>query len=135
MNIAARKRANDELGDWIVNRLDELQTKGFSKNEAINKLGNKIDQWYAENDLINDRTESGERFAKKMGDNPGGLGTAPSNASDGTPVSEHFDQHGRRITTLGRDVNPFQIDARTLDLMSKSVKTGHASRLSWLRMV
>ena len=126
MNIAARKRANDELGDWIVNRLDELQTKGFSKNEAINKLGNKIDQWYAENDLINDRTESGERFAKKMGDNPGGLGTAPSNASDGTPVSEHFDQHGRRITTLGRDVNPFQIDARTLDLMSKSVKTGHA---------
>ena len=62
-----------------------------------------------------------------MGDNPGGLLSATSKAtSDGTPVSEHFDQHGRRITTLGRDVNPFQIDARTLDLMSKSVKTGHA---------
>ena len=47
-------------------------------------------------------------------------------AGSGTPVSEHFDQHGRRITTLGRDLNPFQIDEHTLDLMSKSLKTGHA---------
>jgi hypothetical protein len=60
----------------------------------------------------------------------GDLGSASNAAGHDingrTPVSEHFDQHGRCITTLGRDLNPFQIDEKTLELMSKSVKTGHA---------
>lgn len=71
--------------------------------------------------------EHGQEFLKKMGTNPGGLGSVKTTTnSDGSPVSGHFDQNGRRITTLGRDVNPFHIDERTLDLMSKSLKTGHA---------
>jgi HK97 family phage major capsid protein len=61
-----------------------------------------------------------------MGTSGGGLSTK---THGGKPVSEHFDQHGHRITTLGRDVNPFHVDERTLDLMSQSVKTGHAFRV------
>lgn len=123
-NLAVRERANDELGKWILKRRDELISKGYTQDQATSKLGNKIDQWTEENSSITCLKE----FGKKMGSNPGGgLGSVTSKATgDGTPVSEHFDQHGRRITTLGRDVNPFRIDERTLDLMSKSVKSGHA---------
>jgi HK97 family phage major capsid protein len=122
-NLAARERANSELGDWILKRTDELISQGFTPDQANEKLGNKIDQWAHENESIKIAQEA----IRRMGENPGGLGSVTSKATgDGTPVSEHFDQHGRRITTLGRDINPFQIDERTLDLLSKSVKTGQA---------
>jgi HK97 family phage major capsid protein len=62
-----------------------------------------------------------------FGGDVGSASNAAGHDIDGrAPVSEHFDQHGRRITTLGQDLNPFHIDEKTLDLMSKSVKTGHA---------
>lgn len=60
----------------------------------------------------------------------GDIGSASNAAGhdiDGrAPVSEHFDAQGRRITTLGKDLNPFHVDEKTLALMSNSVKTGHA---------
>ncbi|ORB70860.1 hypothetical protein BST44_22790 [Mycobacterium scrofulaceum] len=70
-------------------------------------------------------SNAGVAFGGDMAAHGGGLKTIGV-PHEGEPVSEHFDQQGRRITTLGRDVNPFRIDAHTLDLMSQSVKTGHA---------
>ena len=60
--ISARKRANDQLSAWIIKQVDGLKSKGFSEDQAIAKLGNKIDEWSAENDRI----ASGERIMSKM---------------------------------------------------------------------
>jgi HK97 family phage major capsid protein len=130
MNIAARRRANDELGDWIVSRLDELQTKGFSKNEAIDKLANKIDQWSAENDLINDRIESGERFAKKIGANPGGQKGYDGpierleNMSDKLSAAKFVGVDGRVIETKGAQLSPLNVDDQAVKAMDQHHRTG-----------
>jgi HK97 family phage major capsid protein len=119
MNIAARQRANDELGDWLLSRFAELQTKGFSKNEAIDKLRNKIDQWSAENDLINDRIESDERFVKKMGGNPGGqsgvkTATVETKARGVTPSPLTFSEaQYRGLFEAVKHSQPFRLEAET----------------------
>jgi HK97 family phage major capsid protein len=128
--INHQKQLEERKAD-LVRRNREFEKKGWPHegHPGVKEFDRDLQAWIYDAERFKwerDREEASKGLMKKMGDNPGGLGTAPSNASDGTPVSEHFDQHGRRITTLGRDVNPFQIDARTLDLMSKSVKTGHA---------
>lgn len=116
----------------LIQRHKQYETKGWPSDNspAVKEFDRDLQAWLDDAERFKwerEKEEACKGFMNKMGDNPGGLLSATSKAtSDGTPVSEHFDQHGRRITTLGRDVNPFQIDARTLDLMSKSVKTGHA---------
>lgn len=109
--------------DAALNRA--IETKNYAELDDLEKRINAISE--ARKDLdeqkaIDPRLAAVATYGGDLSMSTKGL-RAPS---EGTPVSEHFDQNGRRITTLGRDVNPFVIDERTLDLVSKSLDSGHA---------
>src|ERR1700749_3571506 len=107
----------------------KARIKGLKKNDlaAWDQEFQRFEADWKDFQRDKEVTEAGRKMSDKMQGTGGDLGSgARGPMGGGTPVSEHFGQHGRRITTLGRDLNPFQIDERTLDLMSKSVKTGHA---------
>jgi HK97 family phage major capsid protein len=132
LNISHIERRENELtaqAQAIEARFKEYQAQGEPEwmGKSIDRDMAAWQQAWDQIETARKNYESGQAFMTKMGTNPGGLGSVTTKSTgDGTPVSEHFDQNGRRITTLGRDVNPFHIDERTLDLMAKSVKDGHA---------
>jgi HK97 family phage major capsid protein len=124
-NFDARDREIKARATELQRRYKTVEAKGFPSAEAT-RLCKDIETLQDDQERLKWERSRSEATAKGRG-----FGNAAGHDIDSynngrTPVSEHFYQHGRRITILGRDVNPFQIDDRTLDLMSKSVKTGHA---------
>lgn len=78
--LDARKKANEELGIWISNKVADLQTKGFTKKQAYARYDAKVNQFLDEKETL-DRAasaiEAGDAFTKKLGGNPGDLGSEP----------------------------------------------------------
>jgi HK97 family phage major capsid protein len=124
--INARERELKSRADALQRRMD-VSTKNMSA-ETYTSIRAEFNAIQAEKKALN-----AERDAYNAGlkmNNWGDAGTAPRLHGDGriagTPVSEHFGKDGKRITTLGADLNPFVITEKTLDLVSESIQSGHA---------
>lgn len=129
--IAAKRARLDAEAAEIIVAIDEaMETKQYGDLDSFQKQIDAIEE--AKKDLERDEEvhkglDADPRYAALRGNGDIGAASKAAGHTNGrAPVSEHFDKDGRRITTLGRDINPFQIDERTLELMSKSVKDGHA---------
>lgn len=108
----ARRNQNDEFGRRILDGIKDLKKKGFTGDQAREKYGSQMDKWTEENDYL-DRDEAiFEGFMKKMGDNPGGIGTQPD-------VTYELGAKG-----LGKQVYPFGFPKGEVKAAYESVKRG-----------
>lgn len=108
----ARRNQNNEFGRRILDCIKDLKKKGFTEEQAHEKYGSQMDKWIEENDYL-DRDESiFEGFMKKMGDNPGGIGTQPD-------VTYELGAKG-----LGKQVYPFGLPKAEVKAAYEAVKRG-----------
>jgi HK97 family phage major capsid protein len=129
-NVAARERANNELGDWILKRKDELISKGFTPDQAIEKLGNQIDKWTDENESIIYAKKTGSKYAKLRGGddipNPKFAKNieGQKNMSDRLTGAKFVGVDGRVIETKGAQLSPLDIDDEAIKAMDQHHRTG-----------
>jgi HK97 family phage major capsid protein len=112
----ARVKANTELGIYISNRIAALKAKGVSDEEAWKRYEKTAENFMREKEELDRAKEihdAGEAFTKKMGGNPGGLGSTP-NASN----------YQLGAKGLGRDVCPFGLPRSDVKKAYEAVKRG-----------
>jgi HK97 family phage major capsid protein len=139
-NLEARKRANENLRLWLKGRAEELETKGFTRSQIAEKLGNKLEQWSGEKEAIEQLESAAKSFMEKFNGadptsiNPHGEATLKGIPVTGSKaVSENFDKQGRPITTTMRDLNPLVFDDHALNTIQKSMELGApADKSDWM---
>jgi HK97 family phage major capsid protein len=108
--IEVRQKANNELGIWINNRIDEMQTKGFSKDAAYAKYDHKVKEWHDEQedlDRAKEANKAGNALAGKLGGNPGDV-----RGSD----------YATKKSVTGKQLSPLAFDESSMKAMYKAFK-------------
>lgn len=98
MNISPHS-STDEYGTAVMDAFDDLIRKGFSRDQATEKLGPHLDK------LIKRRNS--EEFVKRMGNNPAGLGASSVPMA---PVEYPLGAKG-----LGKDLYPLGLSKNEVD--------------------
>ncbi|WP_459966476.1 hypothetical protein [Mycobacterium sp. MUNTM1] len=74
--LDARKKANEELGIWISNRVADLKTKGFTEKQAYARYESNAQQFLEEKETLERAEaaiEAGDSLMQTLGGNVGDL--------------------------------------------------------------
>lgn len=116
--LDARKKANEELGIWISNRVADLKIKGFSEKQAYARYESKAQQFLDEKETL-DRAEAAIEASDAMMKTLG-------NAGDLRGVSSDYEIENKTVT--GAQLNPARFsDASAKTLYDAITKRQNAS--------
>jgi HK97 family phage major capsid protein len=121
-HLQARQKANTDLGIYILNRMEEMVAKGYTKRQAEDTYRHKIDQWEQEQEAL-DFAQGRQKAMTTKSYNQLRDG---GDSGNGQPLDVSAKAMGRK---LGREACPLAFREADLKAVHKAMQNGQNIRI------